>query len=180
MISIRDATLADMAAILPIYNDAVTNTTAVFDYAPRGLEAQQAWFAAKQEQKLPVLLAVEQDAVLGFASFGPFRPWPAYRHTVENSIYVDASARGRGAGRKLLHALIEACTARGFRQMVAVIGDSANAGSIALHRACGFAGIGILPATGFKFGRWIDTVLMQRALGPGDTTLPEDGDAFSG
>ena len=177
---IRPAIPSDIPAIAAIYDEAVRTGTASFELQPPGAAEMARRHAAIVADGYPYLVLEEDGAIIGYAYVSAFRPRIAYRHTVENSIYVDASARGRGAGRRLLHALIEACTARGFRQMVAVIGDSANAGSIALHRACGFAGIGILPATGFKFGRWIDTVLMQRVLGPGDTTLPEDGDAFSG
>ncbi len=163
MISIRDATLADMAAILPIYNDAVTNTTAVFDYAPRSLEAQQAWFAAKQEQGLPVLLAVEQDTVLGFASFGPFRPWPAYRHTVENAIYIAPARRGQGIGKLLLPALFERARAQQAHMMIAGI-TADNAASLRLHAGLGFTEAGRLHEVGWKFERWLDLVFLEKKL----------------
>jgi phosphinothricin acetyltransferase len=110
--------------------------------------------------------------VLGYAYASSYRPRPAYRYSVEDSIYVAPAAVRRGLGKRLLLALVEACGQRGYRQMLAVIGDSANTASIELHRACGFARVGLLPSIGFKFGRWVDSVLMQRALGAGDTTAP--------
>lgn len=181
MMTIRPATAADIPAIAAIYDEAVRTGTASFELTPPGPEEMARRQAALLDGGYPYLVLEEEGRVLGYAYAGAFRPRIAYRYTVENSIYVDEAARGRRVGRRLLEALILESEARGFRQMVAVIGDSGNAGSIALHRACGFAPIGILPATGLKFGRWIDTVLMQRALGPGATTLPEDGNTgFSG
>ncbi|WP_430395945.1 N-acetyltransferase family protein [Ferrovibrio sp.] len=163
MIELRDATAADMAAILPIYNDAVVNTTAVFDYAPRSLEAQLAWFAAKQEQHLPVLLAIEGDAVLGFASYGPFRPWPAYRHTVENAIYIAPERRGQGIGKRLLPALFARAQAAGMHAMIAGI-TADNAASLRLHAQLAFREAGRLTEVGWKFERWLDLVFMEKRL----------------
>jgi len=163
MITLRDATATDMAAILPIYNDAVVNTTAVFDYAPRSLEAQQGWFTAKQEQQLPVLLAVEGDAVLGFASYGPFRPWPAYRHTVENAIYIAPERRGQGIGKLLLPALFARAQAAGMHAMIAGI-TADNAASLRLHAQLGFREAGRLTEVGWKFERWLDLVFMEKRL----------------
>ncbi|MFG1293383.1 GNAT family N-acetyltransferase [Xanthobacter versatilis] len=178
---IRPATPADIPAIAAIYDEAVRTGTASFELAPPGVSEMTRRHAALVEAGFPYLVMDEGGVVLGYAYVGAFRPRIAYRHTVENSIYVAPAAQGRGVGRALLEALIAACEAAGFRQMVAVIGDSANAGSIGLHRACGFADIGILPATGLKFGRWIDTVLMQRPLGQGSDTVPEEADlSFSG
>ncbi|MEP9354416.1 N-acetyltransferase family protein [Xanthobacter sp. KR7-65] len=173
---IRPALSSDIPAISAIYDEAVRTGTASFELQPPGAAEMARRHAALVESGYPYLVLEEEGVLLGYAYASAFRPRIAYRYTVENSIYVDEAARGRGVGRALLVALIEACEARGFRQMVAVIGDSANAGSIALHRSCGFDSIGILPATGLKFGRWIDTVLMQRALGPGASTVPSDGD----
>lgn len=173
---IRPAAPADIPAIAAIYDEAVRTGTASFELTPPGASEMARRHAAIVEAGYPYLVKEEDGALQGYAYVSAFRPRIAYRHTVENSIYVDEGARGRGVGRALLDALIAECEARGFRQMVAVIGDSANAGSIALHRACGFTPIGILPATGLKFGRWIDTVLMQRPLGPGSATLPDEAD----
>jgi phosphinothricin acetyltransferase len=126
---------------------------------------------------LPYLVAEADGAVLGYAYAAPYRARTAYRSTLEDSVYVDKDCVGRGAGRSLLVRLVEECGARGYRQLIAVIGDSANRPSIALHEACGFAHVGLLPAVGFKLGRWVDSVLMQRALGEGDRTPPMIGDS---
>jgi phosphinothricin acetyltransferase len=112
--------------------------------------------------------------VVGYSYASSYRPRPGYRYTVENSVYVDLSLQRRGIGRALLSTLISACETQGFRQMIAVIGDSQNVGSIALHRALGFVHIGTMPNIGFKFGRWLDSVLMQRTLSEGATTLPRE------
>ena len=122
----------------------------------------------------PYFVAVLDGRVVGYAYAGPYRPRPAYRFTVENSVYLDPAAHRRGIGLRLMERLIAECEASGFRQMIAVIGDSANAGSIGLHRRSGFQMIGTHPSVGLKFGRWLDTVMMQRALGEGATTLPAD------
>jgi phosphinothricin acetyltransferase len=124
--------------------------------------------------KFPYLAAEIDGAVAGYAYAALYRTRPAYRFTVEDSVYVAPDMQNRGIGRALLAALIEAATARGFRQMIAVIGDSEQAASIALHAALGFVPIGTFPNIGFKFGRWLDTVLMQRPLGPGSTAPPTD------
>jgi phosphinothricin acetyltransferase len=126
---------------------------------------------------LPYLAAAADGAVVGYAYAAPYRARAAYGRTLEDSVYVDKDCIGRGAGRALLGRLVEECTARGYRQLVAVIGDSANRPSIALHEACGFAHVGLLPAVGFKLGRWVDSVLMQRALGAGDRAPPTIGEA---
>ncbi|MFQ5764791.1 MAG: GNAT family N-acetyltransferase, partial [Rhodospirillales bacterium] len=124
------------------------------------------------EAGYPYRVAEVAGAVRGYAYASSYRPRPAYRYTVENSVYVARDTQRRGIGRRLLEDLIGRCTALGFRQMIAVIGDSDNASSIGLHRDLGFAEIGTLPSVGFKFGRWVDSVTMQRALGDGDDTLP--------
>ncbi len=116
----------------------------------------------------------EIDGVVkGYAYAGPFRPRPAYLHTVENSVYVSPDIHRQGIGRRLLEDLIDTCTGLGYRQMVAIIGDSANQPSIGLHTKLGFETIGVQPSVGFKFGRWVDPVTMKRALGPGNTVLPD-------
>lgn len=172
---IRDSRDADLPALHAIYAEAVRTGTASFELEPPDLAEMTRRRAALLAAGLPYLVAEATGGVVaGYAYAGPFRPRPAYRFTVEDSIYVDPAHHGGGMGRALLTALIERCTAAGLRQMIAVIGDSANAGSIALHAACGFQASGTLGATGWKHGRWIDTVLMQRALGPGGTRAPED------
>ena len=169
---IRPATPADAEAVAAIYDRAVLTGTATFELDPPGPFEIARRIAQVRDAGYPYLVMDEAGIVAGYAYANAFRPRIAYHHTVENSIYVAEAAQGRGVGRALMQALIADAEARGFRQMVAVIGDSANAGSIALHRACGFAHVGVLPATGLKFGRWIDTVLMQRPLGAGSADLP--------
>jgi phosphinothricin acetyltransferase len=120
----------------------------------------------------PWLVACDQGGVAGFAYAGPYRPRPAYRYTVEDSVYLAPRAQRRGIGSALLESLIERCRARGHRQMIAVIGDAGNAGSIALHARAGFTDAGRLTRVGWKFDRWLDVVLMQRALGEGDRAAP--------
>ncbi len=169
---VRPATPADAEAVAAIYDEAVRTGTASFELDPPGPAEIARRIAGILAEGYPYLVMEEAGAITGYAYASAFRPRIAYYHTVENSIYVAPEAQGRGVGRVLLEALVADCAGRGFRQMVAVIGDSANAGSIALHRACGFAHVGVLEATGLKFGRWIDTVLMQRPLGPGAADVP--------
>ncbi|MEP9350251.1 N-acetyltransferase family protein [Xanthobacter sp. KR7-225] len=169
---IRTATPADLDAITAIYAQAVREGTASFELVPPGQDEMARRMAAIAAHGGPYLVAELDGVLAGYAYASAFRPRAAYRHTVEDSIYVAPGFQGRGLGRALLTALIEASERRDYRQMVAVIGDSGNEGSIALHRACGFAHMGTLVATGLKFGRWIDTVLMQRPLGAGAADLP--------
>jgi L-amino acid N-acyltransferase len=164
MIEIRDATTADLPAILAIFNDAVLHTNAVYDETPRTFEAQQEWFAQRTAQHLPVLVAAEAGLLAAFASYGPFRPWPpGYRWTVENSIYVAPECRGRGIGTRLLAPLIQRAKAAGFHAMVAAI-DAENAPSIRLHAGAGFVKVAEMPEVAWKFGRWLDLVLLQKLL----------------
>jgi phosphinothricin acetyltransferase len=128
---------------------------------------------AVQDQGLPYLVAEEDGEVLGFAYAAPFRPRAAYRYTLEDSVYIAPDAKGRGVGRAVLSAVIAACEKLGVRQLVAVIGDSQNAASLGLHRALGFEQAGIHKSVGFKHGRWVDIVMVQKALNGGDTSLPE-------
>lgn len=171
-LEIRPATAADLAAITAIYDEAVQFGTATFELIPPDLAEMTRRFDTLVSAGFPYLAALQDGRVAGYAYAGPYRPRPAYRFTVENSVYLDPAAQRRGIGTRLLHRLIADCEAGGFRQMIAVIGDSANAGSIALHRNAGFQMIGTHPAVGLKFGRWLDTVMMQRALGDGGQTLP--------
>ena len=173
MSAVRAARDADMAAVQAIYAGHVLHGTATFELDPPDLEEMARRRAGLLAQGLPWLVAEAEGEVLGFAYAGPYRPRPAYRNTLEDSIYLRGDATGRGLGRRLLAALIAETEAQGYRQMLAVIGDSANAASIGVHAALGFREVGVLRAAGFKFGRWIDVVLMQRALGPGATTLPD-------
>jgi phosphinothricin acetyltransferase len=169
---IRPTTLADIPAIARIYAHAVLHGTATFELEPPDETEMTRRFDKLRDGQFPYVVAEIDGAVVGYAYAGPYRERPAYRFTVEDSIYLAPDAQGRGIGRALLTRLIADSEARGFRQMVAVIGDSAQAASIALHRACGFRDAGVFEAVGFKFGRWLDTVQMQRALGPGATTQP--------
>jgi len=164
---IRASTPADIAAAQAIYAHHVLTGTASFELAPPSLEEMARRRLALTDKGLPWLVAEQEGRLLGYAYAGPYRTRPAYDWTVEDSIYIHPDSHGQGIGKALLTRLIDECTALGYRQMVAVIGDSANAGSVGLHRSCGFHHAGILKAVGWKFGRWIDSVLMQRSLGDG-------------
>ncbi|WP_245396611.1 GNAT family N-acetyltransferase [Jiella sonneratiae] len=164
----------DIAAITAIYRDAVLTGTATYELVPPGEGEMQRRFDELATRRYPRLVADDgKGTVLGYAYAGGYRPRPAYNWLVEDSIYLAPEARGKGVGTALLGRLIEECERLGFRQMLAVIGDSANAGSIGVHRKAGFRMIGTMPATGLKFGRWIDTVLMQRPLGEGAHSIPD-------
>ena len=171
-VEIRPAAEADLSAITAIYEHAVRSGTATFELEPPDLAEMTRRFDALQAGGFPYLAAEQDGRFCGYAYVGPYRPRPAYRFTVENSVYLDPAIHRRGIGTALLRDLIARCTRRGYRQIIAVIGDSANAASIALHRNNGFAMIGTHPDVGFKFGRWLDTVMMQRALGEGALTTP--------
>jgi L-amino acid N-acyltransferase len=151
-------------AILDILNEAILHSTAVYDYQPRPPEAMRAWFAAKRANDWPVL-GLEDDAgvLLGFASYGSFRAWPAYKYTVEHSIYVHRLHRGRGHAGTLLTALVDAARQRQMHTMIGGI-DADNAASLALHRRHGFEACGLVRHAGYKFGRWLDLAFMQRIL----------------
>ena len=170
---IRPVKSSDIAAITRIYADAVTHGTASFELEPPN-EAEMARRMGDLTAKgFPYIVAETGGELAGYAYVGPFRTRPAYRLTVENSVYVAPNAQRRGVGRALLAALIEASEKAGHRQMIAVIGDSTHQqASIGLHAEAGFNHLGILPDTGFKHGRWLDTVLMQRSIGAGGTTKP--------
>lgn len=160
---IRDATLNDAEAIRAIYNDAVLNTTAVFDYTAREPQAQRDWLQMKAEQNLPVLIAEDSGTVLGYASYGPFRPWPAYLYTVENAIYIAPQSRGKGIGAQLLAPLLQVAKERGLRTMIAGI-TADNAASLRLHEKLGYIQAGVIREAGWKFERWLDLVFLQRML----------------
>ena len=174
---IRPATAADLPVITEIYTHAVLHGTATFELIPPDLAEMTRRFKVLLEGGFPYLVAVLEDHVAGYAYAGPYRPRPAYRFTVENSVYLQPAIHRRGIGLQLMVRLLAECEARGYRQMIAVIGDSANAGSIGVHTKTGFQMIGTHPNVGLKFGRWLDTVMMQRALGEGATTVPVDNAA---
>lgn len=171
-IAIRPAELFDIAVITRIYARAVRHETASFEIEPPDEAEMGRRYEALRAGNHPFLVAESNGAVAGYAYAGPFRARAAFRWTVEDSIYVDPAAQRRGVGRKLLAELITESEARGFRQMLAVIGDSANTPSIELHRAVGFRHVGTFRDVGFKFGRWLDSVLMQRPLGGDSATSP--------
>jgi L-amino acid N-acyltransferase YncA len=157
----------DVASIGSLYREMVRHGTASFETDPPDDMEMARRAEALVSGGFPYLVARRHGRLLGYAYAGPYRPRPAYRFTVEDSVYVDPEAQGRGIGRLLLGRLVEDGTARGFRQMIAVIGDSANQASIALHRSHGFRAAGVFENVGWKHGRWLDTVLMQKELGAG-------------
>ncbi len=169
---IRPATDADIADIQAIYAHHVLHGTGSFEELPPSVEQMQARFADVVAQGWAWFAAEDPTGVLGFAYYTRFRDRSAYAHTVETSVYVRDDVRGQGVGKALVGALIEHATAAGFRQMIAAIGDSDNTGSIGVHASLGFARVGTLRAAGYKLGGWLDLVLMQRALGSGDTRPP--------
>jgi L-amino acid N-acyltransferase YncA len=162
---IRPLADRDLPAVQAIYAHHVLHGLASFEEEPPSIEEIGARWKKVLELGLPYLVAELEGGVVGYSYAGTYRPRPAYRFTVENSVYVREGLAGRGVGKALLSALIAQCEAGPWRQMLAVIGDRENHGSIALHRSCGFRPIGILEAVGHKHGRWVDSVLMQRALG---------------
>ena len=169
---LRAATADDLPAIQAIYAHHVLHGLASFEVEPPSLAEMRSRFEVITGGGYPYLVAVEGENALGYAYASAYRTRPGYRYTVEDSVYVSPGVVGRGIGRQLLARLVDECARRGYRQMLAVIGDSSNAASIGLHRACGFTHSGTLRSVGFKFGRWIDSVLMQRGLGESDRSLP--------
>jgi phosphinothricin acetyltransferase len=171
-VSLRAATAGDMAAIAAIYRPAVLTGTASFETEPPDEAEMRRRFDAVTGAGYPYFVAEMGGRVVGYAYASAYRTRPAYRFTVEDSIYIAPEAQGKGVGRLLLQALIEAVTAQGYRLMVAVIGDSRNYGSIALHRGAGFTFCGTIHSVGHKFGRWLDSVIMELPLGEGDSSAP--------
>src|SRR3954452_9079947 len=183
---IRPTTEADLPAITAIYQQAVREGTATFELEPPDLAEMTRRYRTlihggdpyfrpnrdRRDARYPYFVAILDGRVAGYAYAGAYRPRPAYRFTVENSIYLEPSFPRRGFGALLLERMIVECEARGFRQMIPVIGDSANAGSIGVHTKGGFKMIGTHPSVGLKFGRWLDTVMMQRDLGEGAKSVP--------
>ena len=171
---IRDVLDADLAAITRIYAHHVLNGTGSFEIEPPDEAEMRRRHALVTQAGWPYLVAEHEGRIIGYAYANQYRPRPAYRYCVEDSVYVDAELQRSGAGRALVAELVARCEAIGARQMIAVIGDSANIGSIGLHQALGFEVAGVLRNTGWKFGRWLDTVYMQRALGQGASTPGTD------
>jgi phosphinothricin acetyltransferase len=173
-ITIRDVLETDMEAIQAIYAFYVTRTSASLEETPPSVEEMTSrMLKNKVERGLPYLVAESNGEVIGYTYAGPFRFRSSYRYTIEDSIYVAPSVARRGVGSRLLGALIERCTELGYRQMIGVIGDSANHGSINLHRQLGFRQEGVLRGVGLKFGRWVDVVIMHRPLGDANVGLPD-------
>jgi len=173
MTSIRPSRDEDIPAITAIYTHHVLHGTGTFETEPPSAADMTARRADVLSKKLPYLVAERDGQVLGFAYCNWFKPRPAYRFSAEDSIYLADAARGQGLGGQLLSALSGAAEAVGVRKLIAVIGDSANAGSIGVHRSQGFTHVGVLKDCGWKFGQWLDVVLMEKALGEGSSTKPE-------
>jgi phosphinothricin acetyltransferase len=170
--TVRQAVEADLPGILVIYNHAVEHTTAVFEYKAQTLDARRDWFRAKQAASLPVFVAAEGDRVLGFATYGPFRAWPAYKYSVELSVYVDADARWRGLGTELVRAVIADARSRDLHVVMAGI-TADNVISLRLHERLGFREVAHIPQVGYKFGKWLDLKFLQLVLdGPSQPTEP--------
>lgn len=161
-------------AILAIFNEAIANSTALWDYAPRSPEQMQAWFVAKRAGRFPIIgLQADDGTLAAFGSWGPFRAFPAYKYTVEHSVYVHPARRGQGLGRRVMQALIDEAERRGDVHVMVGAIEAGNAASLALHDSLGFQRVGRMPQVGFKFGRWLDLALVQKVLaGPAQ---PQDG-----
>lgn len=176
---VRDAQAADLAAITAIYGHHVRTGLASFETEPPDEDEMRQRFRSVREKGMPYLVAELDGSIAGYAYASPYRARPAYRFTLEDSVYVDPGKSGRGVGRALLARLVAECERAGCRQLIAVIGDSDNLASIRLHEACGFTLTGTLWSVGFKHGRWVDSVIMQRPVGAGDSS-PPDGSAARG
>jgi L-amino acid N-acyltransferase YncA len=166
--ALRPATEADMPGVQRIYGEHVAHGLASFEETPPSVNDMLARFRALKRQSFPYIVAERKNAIVGYAYAGPYRTRSAYRFTIENSVYVDREATGEGIGRALLSQLIQECEKGPWRQMIAIIGDSGNKASIALHESQGFRLVGILREVGFKHEQWVDSVVMQRALTPPD------------
>lgn len=163
MISIRQATERDLPALLDIYNDVILHTTAVFSYEPHTMEARKEWYAAKLKDGYPVIVAEESGRIAGFSSYGPFRAWPAYKYTIENSVYVTGTQRGKGIGKLLLQPLIDEARKHGYHAIIASI-EATNVSSLRLHSSFGFEEVAHFRQVGFKFGRWLDLKFLELLL----------------
>jgi phosphinothricin acetyltransferase len=163
MISIRQATERDLPALLDIYNHVILHTTAVFSYQPHTMEARQEWYAAKRKDGYPVVVAEEAGRVVGFSSYGPFRAWPAYKYTIENSVYVTEAQRGKGIGKLLIQPLLDDARKQGYHAIIASI-EATNVSSLRLHSSLGFEEVAHFRQVGFKFGRWLDLKFLELLL----------------
>lgn len=174
-LTIRDTLVSDVPAIAAIYADAVNNGTASYELIPPDADEMNRRFKTLQDGGFPYLVATLDNRIVGYAYAGAYRPRPAYRFMVEDSVYIHPDFQGHGIGNALLGNLITACENRGYRQIVAVIGDGSNHhASIRIHEKHGFHHVGMMEATGFKHGRWLDTALMQLSINGGANTLPDD------
>ena len=169
---IRYAEYSDLIAILEIYNDAILNTTAVYDYKPHTIEDRTSWYEKKVKDGFPVWVFEENNRVVGFATFGPFRAWPAYKYTIEHSIYVHKNHRGKQIGTALLQELIKFVNERGYATLIAGIDDS-NEGSKLMHEKFAFSKSGIISKAGYKFGKWLDLAFYQYQLQGPETPIDE-------
>lgn len=163
MINIREANESDLPQLLEIYNDIILHTTAVYDYEPHTLEMRKQWFETKKQQGFPVFVAEENGQIVGFSSIGPFRAWAAYKYSVENSVYVKASERGKGVGKLLIPPLIEATKKLKLHTIIAGI-DATNEASLKLHKHFGFKEVAYFKEVGWKFERWLDLKFLQLIL----------------
>ena len=171
-LELRPAQPADLPAIHSIYAHHVLHGLASFEEEPPSVEELGRRYRDVTGRGLPYLVAEYGMDIAGYGYCAPYRPRSAYRYALEDSIYIRHDMTGRGVGKRLLEELIRRCEGLGYRQIIAVIGDSANQASIGVHAACGFLRVGTLRSVGFKFGRWVDSVFMQRPLGPGDASRP--------
>ncbi|RPF53331.1 GNAT family N-acetyltransferase [Aquisalibacillus elongatus] len=169
---IRKATENDLQSILEIYNEAILHTTAVYDYKPYSFDNRKQWFREKEEAELPVIVLEDDGEVVGFATYGPFRSRPAYKYTVEHSVYIKRSHSGNGRGKTLLKEIITVAEQNGYKMMVAGI-DAANEGSIKLHQKLGFEHVGTVKYAAYKFGRWLDLAFYQLELPGPDEPIEE-------
>lgn len=160
---IRDAQVGDLEAMRAIYNEVLASSTSIFSDIPRSAEDQARWFSERRAQGWPVIVAIREGTLVGYATYGPFRSWPGYRHTVENSIYLATHARGLGLGAVLLSALLERARTQGLHAVIAGI-DGDNAASMRLHEKLGFTKVGHLRQVGRKFDRWLDLVFYELVL----------------
>jgi len=160
---IREATQKDLVDILAIYNDAILNTTAVYAYKPQTLESRQIWYEQKMDEGYPLIVCEQDNKVVSFATFGPFRAWPAYKYSIEHSVYVDKEYRKKGIGTSLMKELIAIAKDREYMTLIAGI-DASNEKSIAMHKNFGFVHSGTIEKAGFKFNRWLDLAFYQLEL----------------